>query len=110
LARLGGRPQAQMTSNPVLKTILTLRPLTFGAIATEKLETYRWMDVETDERHYNFSRAHFYKLFYVYKPFYVFDLRPVESSMLFAVFRPLRTPVLNYQSSHFTYLSMLGKP
>jgi hypothetical protein len=34
------------------------------------------------------------------KLFYVFDLRPIESSMLFAVFRPLRTPVQNDQSSH----------
>jgi hypothetical protein len=32
--------------------------------------------------------------------FYVFDLRVIESSMLFAVFRTLRTPVPNGQSSH----------
>jgi hypothetical protein len=37
---------------------------------------------------------------YFYKPFYIFDLRAIESSMLFAVFRPLRTPVPNGQSSH----------
>jgi hypothetical protein len=33
--------------------------------------------------------------------YYVFDLKPIESSMLFAIFRPLRTPVPNDQSSHF---------
>jgi hypothetical protein len=35
-----------------------------------------------------------------YKALYVFDLRPIESSMLFAFFHPLRTPVPNDQSSH----------
>jgi hypothetical protein len=39
------------------------------------------------------------KFFYDYKPFYVFDLKAIESSILFAVFRPLRTPVPNDQSS-----------
>jgi hypothetical protein len=37
---------------------------------------------------------------YFYKPFYIFDLRAIELSMLFAVFRPLRTTVPNGQSSH----------
>jgi hypothetical protein len=37
---------------------------------------------------------------YFYKPFYVFDLRPIMPSMLFAVFRPLKTSVPNDQSSH----------
>jgi hypothetical protein len=32
--------------------------------------------------------------------FYRFDLRAIESSILFAVFCPLRNPVLNGQSSH----------
>jgi hypothetical protein len=36
-----------------------------------------------------------------YKSFFVFDLKSEESSMSFAVFRPLRTPVSRDQSSHF---------
>jgi hypothetical protein len=43
-----------------------------------------------------------------YKPFYVFDLRAIKSSMLFAGFRPLRTPVPNDQSSHI--LGSLERP
>jgi hypothetical protein len=46
-------------------------------------------------------------LFIYYKPFYVFVMRAIESSILFAVFRPLRTPIPNDQSS--TYLSSLER-
>jgi hypothetical protein len=45
-------------------------------------------------------RGVFDSTIYFYKSFYIFDLRAKELSMLFAVFRPLRTPVSNGQSSH----------
>jgi hypothetical protein len=38
--------------------------------------------------------------FTFYKPFYIFDRRSIESSMLFAVFCPSRTPVLSNRSSY----------
>jgi hypothetical protein len=43
---------------------------------------------------------HAHKILHFLSTGYVFDLRAIESSMLFAVFRPLRTPVPNGQSSH----------
>jgi hypothetical protein len=51
-----------------------------------------------DDESQHFSNSALQTIFFISA--FMYDLRPIELSMLFAVFRPLRTPVLNGQSSH----------